>query len=231
VSADGALAVVADFGRAVLVHADGTGPIATITLAGYVGGIAFTSRGEPAIATQDGKIRLYDPRNGDMTREIVSEGASYALAFSDDDAHLWGGGTRSSLTQWEVGTGKVVREVAPGSEVTTLAVAESDGALLVGTVDPGHIELLVPGATAPTRIGILRSRIMRLALSRDGLAALVTEDGKIHVLSTTREESLAEINLWQESHDRAGAVAFAPDGLSFYVGTARGMVYRFAGGR
>ncbi|MBI3726446.1 hypothetical protein HY251_21190, partial [bacterium] len=207
-------------------------------LAGHTGSlsaVAATPDGKRGLSVGwDGTLRVWDLEAKAEQRKVAAhEGVASALAVSPDGKlALTGGGGAHSDSQvklWEIASGKLVRtldldETAGRDGVFSLAFSP-DGKR--GLVSGLALELW------DVESGKCLWSLKRA--SGAGAAAVFSPDGKIVVEGGESAISLHDAETRKvldrvdltTSHDHLRALVFAPDGRSFFAGTARGVVLRF----
>jgi WD40 repeat protein len=85
-----------------------------------------------ATAGVSGKIRLWNPANGEEVRGALEghEGAVHALAFASDNKRLVSGGADRSLRLWDVTTGKELWKTEAHRGMTGTVAIAPDGKLI-----------------------------------------------------------------------------------------------------
>ncbi len=203
---------------------------------GYVWSVAY-STDDRWIATSgdDGRVRLWDARNGIPGRTLLgAESVVSDLKFSPDGIHLAGtqkgaGGRHPSILFWDIATGEITRRIALGPPRTDSIAGP--GFFLAFTPDGGSV--LTSDVGVPLRrwdvatgeltgvFGDSSGIIMGFALSADGgMAAAATADS--HVLLWDLKSGML-LKTFPEPADPV-SVAFSADGRSLVVGGSTGEI-------
>ncbi len=134
------------------------------------------------VGNDDGTLRTFSTRDGELLRTLHSQGAVTALAFSPNGDLFASGSTERTLTLWSVESGRALAEleghdgtifhVAFAPDGTRLASGGDDGTVRVWDTAVGDLLLTLRGPS---------SEVASVAFRPDGeeLAA-GTWDGKIH---------------------------------------------------
>ena len=122
-----------------------------------------------------------------------------------------------------------VRRRADGGAATSTWVIAADGRHLIYAENGGGVVLGTTDASeAPVRIHQSRVSLSAAAFTPDArLAVTALWDQKIHVWDVKTKAELDTVDL-SASLDRATALAISKQGDELFVGTARGLVYRFS---
>jgi WD40 repeat protein len=193
--------------------------------------LAFSPDGKTALsAGNDKTVRLWDLERGQAIHVLEGhKGAVAAVAFSPDGLLAVSGGADKAFIAWDLKLGRQValfdtRDYHPAA--VTAAIFVADREVVVGAED-GLLAILgllggPPVATIPGS-----GRVNVLAITPDGSRLAAGElGGKILLVDLARRAVLETVDL-TSSTDHATALAFAPDGRTLLVGTARGVVLSF----
>ncbi len=203
---------------------------------GPVWSVAFAPDGQTvASASDDGSVRLWDPRTGDETRRLARQpGGVGAVAFSPDGKLLATGGGCRTVRIFDARTGKVLHALPPDEDGTTLIAPlffSQDSKLLFagpGTVGPLCERKWPPKAGHTFRVwDVATGRLLRRFGGIDAYTpAALSPDGKL--LATGRLSTSAvtlldiatgnEVRRLQVDPKRTlSALAFAPDGKTLAI--------------
>jgi WD40 repeat protein len=199
-------------------------------LTSAVARVAVSPDGKWALASQGSALALVDLETGTHRLDTKMGNVVSALAFEAD-----GEGAVVATTDHRTGVirfaGSAARPAVEARSTATAVVALPDGRH-VATIDDAGLDVfeldegrstLLPG---PKTLA-LGSAGLALAVSWDGRTAVVAcRGGRIEIVDLGKLERLGEIDL-RASSDLPTALAFAPDGRSFYCGTARGVTLGF----
>ncbi|GAA1826586.1 serine/threonine-protein kinase [Actinomadura chokoriensis] len=199
--------------RALLI---GGGAVAAITLGAPVA--FFLTRGEEKPATaappaSPSRPKGLIPHSGSLSAPDVK--TLDEVAISPDGRTVAAGGLDSTITLWDVATGRVLRTIRRAGWVGALAFSP-DGASLAGSsTSPGQL-LVWDVATGRLKVNVRTGEygLNALAYSPDGRTiAGANPDARLFDAATGRTR--AEFDL---GHSGVNAVAFSPDGGTVAVG-------------
>lgn len=185
-----------------------------------------------AVAGWDGpkgeEVQLWEVPSARLRQTLRAPRSIFvdSLAFSRDGKTLAGAGT--SLRLWNVHSGQLQREAAPGLRAPLRAMGSSAGGgpPACGRLERGdEVRLWNAAARSGTERHLLRlrcSRVSALAVSADGAAlAVASHDGTIELWDVRAGRVEQTI---QEPQGRITALAFSPDGSLLAIGHRSGSV-------
>jgi WD40 repeat protein len=155
-----------------------------------------------------------------------------AVAFSPDGKRALSGGDDGTLKLWDLADAKAAepRTLAGHRRAVTCVAFSADGKQLLSGSKDRTLRLwdAATGKKVQTFVGH-DNWVTAAALSPDGKRVLsVSDDGSVKLWDAAEGEELDHIAV-AGSNDVPGCAAFAPDGRSFVVGTADGVILRFEG--
>ena len=238
-------------------RAQGPRLVATITVPGGVGQVAFSPDGK-TLATVGGTVRLWDLASGKNTVAIASSmiaSSATSIAWIPDSQTLvTSSGTVGSgheIQLWDAATGKVSAQFStpPGTAGQPIAISP-DGHTLAIALDssgaasgPCSVLLLsLPSGTPQATLATDFYQVPALAFSHDGTTLAAAG-------YANNEEAGAPVSLWNLASDqlvttlhgpahssvsdqnlRADSVAFSPDDRTIAVGSdASSVIVRYTG--
>jgi len=195
----------------------------TITSEAGVTGLSFTADGALLAAPcEDGQVRLWDARTGELKRAIPFDKETKTITLSDRADLLAGVGRDGSIKFWDLKTGQISRHFAgPTAAMRTLAFAP-DRKLVAGAARSRATgseytvriwnDLGTQQATLPAGLG----GISTIAFSPDGRTIVATGlDTDLRAWNTQNGELL---RVMDDLPLATFAMGFSPDGK--YLATA-----------
>ena len=183
--------------------------------------VAVSADGRAASAADDGVARVWSLDKGaELGKLDRKKGEGVVLAFALDGRHVLVGGDEI-LCLWDT----VDKEVDLGEQhgrINAVALsADGTQAITAGETPELQAWRLEDRTARPMKS---HTKVVRsLAFSSDSTRALSAAPDKVVLWDMKTLEPLEEIGLGAKA-DSPMAVAFDPDGRSFVVGTARGVV-------
>jgi WD40 repeat protein len=197
-------------GTAVQVWDPNHGKISRIEVCSEVVlALATLQDGRIASGSCDNVIRLWDPGNGALTRELRGHKGWINALATPEDGSLVSGSSDNTVRIWDTESGyELTRFECPGNGVTSLAVLR-DGRIAVGSWDP-IIRLWDPdtGAVAAELEGHCFS-VYALAVLPDGRLASGSSDKTVRLWDT---ESGTETVRPEQHSGVVNALAVLPNG-------------------
>lgn len=204
---------------------------------GYVWSIAY-STDDRWIATSgdDGRVRLWDARNGIPGRTLPgAESMVSDLKFSPDGIHLagtdkGGGGRHPAILFWDISTGEITGRIPLGPPRSDsiigpgffLAFTPDGGSVLTSDVGVPLRRWSVPAGELTGVFGDSSERIIAFVVSPDG-GTVATATGSSRVMLWDLKSGTL-LNTFTEPVDPV-SVAFSPDGRSLVVGGSMGEIW------
>jgi len=171
--------------------------------------VAFSADGKTVAAeSEQGEIKLWDYRTGEVKRELNVEQEDPLLVAASSDGKSFAEATREKLFFWEIG-GAAKRPIPfTGRQPASALALSADGrTLAVG--NGNHVTLLLPSGEVVKKLDGQGGVISRLTFSSSGgLLAANTDDGEILVwnLASGRVEKT------MRARHEITAMAFSPSG-------------------
>ena len=132
--------------------------------------VRFLPRGDVAVGSQNGTVRILDPRTGAEQRRLTgaTESSEVVISVSSDGRTLVASGAHATEA-WDLGSGQLEwKRSAPG-ECNSLAIAMLAGAVLCPT-DGGRVNTfdLATGAVLPARYDYQLGYVSAVSVTADG---------------------------------------------------------------
>jgi WD40 repeat protein len=170
--------------------------------------VSFSADGQSLAAeTDQGEIKQWDARTGELRRNLALEQADPLLVVSASDGKRFAEVTEGKLLIGEVGGNKRSVPLPPGRTFTAIAMAPDGQTLVVASGD--EIMLLTPRGEVIKSFHSKQSSIKRLAFSDDDQRlAVVSDEGTIEIWNLATK-SLAKT---MAAHTRISTLRFSPNG-------------------
>jgi class 3 adenylate cyclase/DNA-binding SARP family transcriptional activator/WD40 repeat protein/energy-coupling factor transporter ATP-binding protein EcfA2 len=144
---------------------------------GYTAAVAFLADGSLAVASQQGPLRILDPRNGSERRRLEGprEGGGVELVVSADGRTLFSLGF-NAVVAWDLTLARPTWvHQTPSYFCSSIAPAQSVGALLCGRTD-GHVSALdlATGVPVPLSFDYQQGSVSHLTVAPDGNLLVAT---------------------------------------------------------
>lgn len=164
------VASVSRDGELILWEASSCDPIARFEeQSGQSRGVAFSPRGEwLASGGDDGVLRLRDPRNGELERELESGRKLVDIAFAPD------GGSCAAVTYdgrilfWETNGWSLRDELSRGDQILHRVRFSGDGSLLATSADDATVAIWAAGERRPSLLLSSSQCVFAVDFSPDG---------------------------------------------------------------
>ena len=171
--------------------------------------VAFSADGRTlAGETDQGEIRLWDPRTGEVKNQLANEGDDPSLVAVSTDGKSFAEVSNDKVLIWDAGGGAKRNVPLPGNRPISAVALSADGQILA--IGSGKdVTLLTPsGAVAKTLNG-RQGSVNRLAFSDDGRTlASADENGAMEIWNVPN----ARLDKTITARTRVTALRFAPNG-------------------
>ncbi len=238
-SPDSTRLAVSAYGRPVSVYRIPTGEVlATLPSddENFVVAFGRTRRGSPVLLVDGlrGAPRAFDPRDGRVISQAQRRLSSQVIA-----AHPHRPIAYSPGFLWDIGSGRVVRELDTGKTGELAAVFSPNGRWLLvgdgygkrgGPVAVHLFDALTARARGQVVLGRARGNdaarraardpVLRMVFVPGSARVLVLQKGQIHLLDLRRKKVLAT-RVFEEPIE---TLDISPDGTTLYLGSRRGIV-------
>ena len=174
------------------------------------------------IGSRDPVIRVWDPDDGRLLRELQgSDAAVNAIALLSDDAGLLAGDAAGVVRRWDHATGDLVYEIdAASAAVLCLTVDAAEQVAVVSAEDGTLTVLDLADGAVRHQIAAHKLAIRYLfVLSTAGQAVTVSSDRHVKVWSLVSGELIHD---WTDLEDRPTAVLLSADECTLVVGDMAG---------
>lgn len=136
----------------------------------YTAALAFLPDGTLAVASQQGPLRIVDPRTAAEVRRFdgPQETASAYLTVAPDGHSLFGSGSIGAVG-WDISSGRLLWPHPASGQCDSIAVANMIGALLCGR-DDGHVVAfdLLTGTTLARNFDYQQGPVTSLTIAHGG---------------------------------------------------------------
>jgi WD40 repeat protein len=221
---------------ALVTALDNTAVRAIVHWGGNGGGVIAVSPSPRttlfALAGQDGKIALWNPRTNHVTRTLRADGRGVdAVSFSPDGKLLASGGNDDTVSIWNVSTGRLTRSLRGHTGLIDALAWSGDGRYLISGAYDGSARIW--NTSTGKQLGVLRDpgrargEVTGVAFGpRNRFVVTANQTDGYTVVWGSGANGLAPVAMYRPSleSETARQLALSPDGKEIALAGADGKV-------